>query len=77
MPLYEYICNRCQDEFELLVRGQERPACPQCGSQSLRQQLSVVAVHSGSSRDAAAPCPTPSSGGCGLPQCGMGGCGMQ
>jgi putative FmdB family regulatory protein len=76
MPLYEYVCDQCQDEFEYLVRGQERPACPSCGSQSLRQQLSVVAAHTGGSRELPV-CGTPSPMGCGLPQCGQGRCGME
>src|SRR5690606_5532042 len=31
MPLYEYTCGGCGKEFEVLVRGQEKPACPSCG----------------------------------------------
>lgn len=79
MPLYEYACGQCRREFELLVRGGETPRCPSCGSQSLRQQLSVVAAHTGG-RNEVPFCSTPSrasQGGCGLPQCGMGRCGMQ
>jgi putative FmdB family regulatory protein len=75
MPLYEYSCGKCRSEFELLVRGKETPSCPNCGSESLRQQLSVVAAHSASARDLPI-CSTPSAGGCGLPQCGMGRCAM-
>jgi putative FmdB family regulatory protein len=75
MPLYEYVCAKCEEEFEFLVRGGETPACPTCGSESLRQQLSVVAAHTSSQESSS--CATPSQGGCGLPQCGMGRCGMQ
>ena len=71
MPLYEYACYGCKNEFEILVRGSERPACPQCGGSKLEKLLSIPAAHTGkglSMSDA------PSAGNCGLPQCGMGGC---
>jgi putative FmdB family regulatory protein len=32
MPIYEYSCASCDNEFEVLVRGSEKPACPDCGS---------------------------------------------
>lgn len=76
MPLFEYTCDSCQSEFELLVRGSEKPACPSCDSKKLTKQLSVPAAHMGGSSELPV-CSTPSqmpSGGCGAPQCGMGGC---
>ena len=72
MPLYEYVCSDCNSEFELLVRGQQRPACPHCGSRSLDKQLSVPAAHTAGG--SLPLCETPTSGGCGLPQCGPGRC---
>ena len=77
MPLYEYICQECNSDFELLVRGQEEAQCPGCGSRTLEKQFSVVAAHSSSSRSLPVCSPEPRpSGGCGLPQCGQGGCTM-
>lgn len=75
MPIYEYACKACRTEFELLVRGDERKECPQCKHSSLERLFSVVAAHSAAGRDVPM-CETPSAGGCGLPQCGSGGCGM-
>jgi putative FmdB family regulatory protein len=76
MPLYEFTCQSCRDEFELLVRGKETLECPKCGSETIEKQFSVVAAHSGSSRELPV-CDAPSNeGGCGLPQCGGGQCGM-
>jgi putative FmdB family regulatory protein len=72
MPIYEYSCDACNNEFELLVRGNERPACPECGSVKLEKLLSVPAAHT--TGKSLPICDTPSSGTCGLPQCGMGGC---
>lgn len=74
MPLYEYACDGCGQLVELLIRGQERPVCPACGSEKLERQLSVISAHVGSGRAELPACETPADGGCGLPQCGMGGC---
>jgi putative FmdB family regulatory protein len=46
MPLYEFQCADCQDDFEELVRSSVAVAevkCPQCGSPRVRRKLSVVA----------------------------------
>lgn len=72
MPLYEYACRECDKQFELLVRGQEQPQCPECESTRLEKLLSAPAAHTGG-RELPVCQPMP-SGGCGLPQCGMGGC---
>lgn len=77
MPLYEYNCSSCESQFELLVRGSESPACPQCGSSKLEKLLSVPAAHTAASKSSLPICQTPSpGGGCGLPQCGSGMCGF-
>ena len=74
MPLYEYACRQCDAEFELLVRGEEKPACPRCGAEQLDKRLSVPAAPAigGSALPICAP--PASSGGCGAPWCGQGGC---
>jgi len=46
MPLFEYRCQACQSEFELLVRSGDVPACPSCGASSLEKLLSLFAVSS-------------------------------
>lgn len=46
MPLYEYHCNQCGDEFEKMVRFSEAdrsPTCPTCQSQDTHKKLSTVA----------------------------------
>ena len=75
MPIYEYVCSDCTSEFELLVLGREKPACPTCRSDKLEKLLSVPAAPS-MGRSELPVCERPTSGGCGLPQCGPGGCGM-
>lgn len=46
MPIYEYVCNQCHHPFEALVRGDEKPECPHCGSSKLNKQFSVLSAHS-------------------------------
>ena len=70
MPIYEYICDDCEQQFEVIVRGSATPHCPACQGQHLRKQLSVFAV-SGTRGDLA-PVSAP-SGTCGDPR-GPGSC---
>jgi putative FmdB family regulatory protein len=75
MPLYEYSCRECESQFELLVRGSETPQCPACASDKLEKLLSVPAAHTAGGNDL--PVCRPAKAGCGLPQCGQGGCGFE
>jgi putative FmdB family regulatory protein len=73
MPLFEYRCQDCSHDFEVLVRGSEKPHCPSCNSESLEKRLSVFAAHAGgNSREMSAPGPC---GACGDPR-GPGACSM-
>ena len=60
MPIYAYACANCAHEFETLVRSNESPACPKCGSERLDRQLSLIAKPAAggpsSARDAAPAC---------------------
>lgn len=53
MPIYEYRCRGCQAEFEALVRAAETPACPACASADLERLVSLFAVDSEGTRQAA------------------------
>src|ERR671924_565244 len=44
MPMYEYVCMKCEEHFEELVRGDEEVACPQCGATNVARQLSTFAM---------------------------------
>jgi putative FmdB family regulatory protein len=46
MPIYEYECRGCGDQFELLVLKDTVAACPECGSPDLEQLISGFAVSS-------------------------------
>jgi putative FmdB family regulatory protein len=50
MPLYEYQCRACGDQFEALVRGTAVPSCPACHSGDLEKLLSTFGVQSDSTR---------------------------
>ncbi len=44
MPIYEYICKDCGQNFEALVMGSRQPECPNCRSKQLLQQISSFSV---------------------------------
>jgi putative FmdB family regulatory protein len=50
MPLYDYTCRKCSNEFEALVRPGTVPACPACQSEDLERMLSGFAVSSEQTR---------------------------
>jgi putative FmdB family regulatory protein len=62
MPLFEYACRACDKQFEVLIRGQETPACPSCHATDLQRRLSTFAARTGAGASAA---PMPAMGGCG------------
>ena len=48
MPIYEYECVECKDQFQSLVmnKGEEEDlVCPGCGGRDLRRLVSRVAYH--------------------------------
>lgn len=57
MPIYEFKCDACQKENEILVRSHDWSdvSCPDCGSTRLEKKLSVFAASSGEA-DTAPPC---------------------
>ena len=70
MPLYEFVCSKCEKDFESLVRSanwEGSVECPHCGSKKLTKKLSVFAAQGGGSAASAnaaiPPCGRP--GGCG------------
>jgi putative FmdB family regulatory protein len=51
MPIYEYSCKECENQFEELVLGDETPRCPSCGSEALERLMSLPRVRSESTKD--------------------------
>ncbi len=77
MPLYEYTCRKCQQDFELLIRGEETPECPECGSRKLERHLSVAAAHTASGSNPLPVCGAPCMAACGRSGCDVGRCAFE
>jgi putative FmdB family regulatory protein len=42
MPVFEYRCRACGEEFEAFLLGaSDRPRCPGCGGEDLQKKVSV------------------------------------
>ncbi len=70
MPLFEYVCEACSHEFELLVGHSEKPHCPKCESAKLEKLMSAASgrVAAGAALPMASSCPPPEAGPC-SPHC--------
>lgn len=71
MPIYEYVCDECNNAYEKLVlTKQQEISCPRCASTRATLQLSVFSssVAGGSPKSS-----SPGTGGGGA--CCGGGCG--
>lgn len=71
MPIYEYRCEMCGAEFERLILGPTRVACPRCSGTRLGRLLSRFAQRSergfvASLGSACRPCVATSCAGCSL-----------
>ncbi len=62
MPLYGFICDECDDDFEELVMSSTKiddVICPNCGSRKVQRQLSLVAgLNSSGGTSTSASCST-------------------
>ncbi len=73
MPIYEFHCDKCESDSEVLVRSSnwKGTKCPKCGSSKLSKKLSTFASQAGSSRAPQAPaCAMGGGGGCCGGHCG-------
>lgn len=67
MPIYEYVCAKCNSKFEKLVRSMSSTAdgesvtCPKCGHAKTERQFSAFAVGAGEARSSGGG----HGGGCG------------
>lgn len=47
MPMYEYHCNSCNNEFELRQKFSDPPPdqCPKCGSETVVKMISATSFN--------------------------------
>ena len=63
MPIYEYKCKDCDEEFEALVfRSDETVPCPSCKCEDIKRLMSACGFKTGGTSDAGADYSAPSSG---------------
>ncbi|HEY3278415.1 MAG TPA: zinc ribbon domain-containing protein [Syntrophorhabdaceae bacterium] len=48
MPIYEYRCEKCGNEFELIVFRNDEPECPACGDKAPTKKMSSFGFSAGS-----------------------------
>jgi len=62
MPIYEYKCKECSNEFSKLIFKQDtKIECPSCGSCDVEKMISSISSSSGGSASIGGGC-SPSSG---------------
>lgn len=47
MPIYEYICENCKEELEVIQKVSDTPlmVCPSCRTHGLKKKTSIAAFH--------------------------------
>ncbi len=41
MPMFDFLCPKCQHQFEELVFGDEKAVCPNCGEKEIERMVSA------------------------------------
>ena len=74
MPIYEYHCEKCGQDFECLVFGSDEVACNTCESKRVKRLMSACGfVSKGASGETTGTSAGSSCGGCSAGSCA--GCG--
>ncbi|MCJ7810116.1 MAG: zinc ribbon domain-containing protein [Desulfobulbaceae bacterium] len=72
MPIYEFKCSDCSEEFETLVfRSDEQVTCPQCDGDKVKRLMSACGYKSSGGSDGSAR----SAGSSGCSGCTSSNCG--
>ena len=66
MPLFEYICKKCNTKFEKIVFSinREEIECPNCKSTDVQKQISMFSSSSNSDGCSDSGCSANNSGSC-------------
>ena len=54
MPIYEYSCPQCGEDFEKLIRSMstaDQVSCPSCSSNNVKRRMSLIASKGGGDCD--------------------------
>jgi len=75
MPIYEFKCKKCDQTFEQLLIGSDKPSCTACNSKDVVRLMSVCGFVSrdGSGQTVSASASASSCSGCSASSCA--GCG--
>jgi putative FmdB family regulatory protein len=70
MPIYEYKCNDCGEEFEKLVmKKNQEIECPKCGTKNVKKKFSVFGMMGGEGNSWGVENPGSSCSGCSSSSC--------
>ncbi|MBP7653203.1 zinc ribbon domain-containing protein [Candidatus Dependentiae bacterium] len=80
MPIYEYSCNKCGNNFEILTNGKEKIFCNKCSSPEITKKFSVFGIGNSSKNSSSYTncdssqcgtgyCPAMTGSSCGCPSC--------
>ena len=63
MPLFDFECQKCHEQFEELVFGSTQVRCPKCAESEVKKLPSRVSIGRGGSSSSTSSGPVPSFGG--------------
>ena len=69
MPIYEYRCGKCGNEFELIVFRDDTPECPACGDKSPAKKMSTFGFSVGYKYKSSSAGTGSGCAGCGSSDC--------
>jgi putative FmdB family regulatory protein len=69
MPIYEYTCENCGNDFELIVFRNDEPECPSCGAKNPKKKMSSFGFSVGYKFKSSAPAGGSSCSGCSSSNC--------
>ena len=68
MPIFEYKCEPCGEEFELIVFPSTVIECPKCGNRDVKKKLSIFGMsgveNPGTGESGCGPCSKSSCSSC-------------